>query len=195
MKSLQVVIRVFICLTLLTGVLYPLVITVLAQTVMKYQADGSFITYQNRLVGSYLIAQNFEKESYFWSRPSFINYNALTSGGSNLGPTSQLLKETVDQRSTLFAKAHGLEKQEVPSEMVYASGSGLDPHITPQTAHLQIARILKARQLDPQVHQPQVQSLISQLTEKRYAGFLGEECVNVLLLNLALDSAFSKAEK
>lgn len=164
-------------MTFLTGLLYPLLITLIAQTTMKPQADGEILLHQGKKVGSSHIAQKFESPKYFWPRPSAIDYNPLPSGGSNLGPTSASLKKTVEERKARFHSGN------IPSELLFASGSGLDPHITSSAAYFQIDRVAQARGLDSK----RVKELVDRLIEKRRLGFLGEPCLNVLKLNLALD--------
>jgi K+-transporting ATPase ATPase C chain len=156
----------FIWLTLLTGVFYPLLIWGIAQITMQEKAEGSMI----KNVGSSLIAQKFTSDRYFWPRPSANDYNALSSGGSNLGPISPELQKQVAER-----KAKGLF-----GELLYASASGLDPHISPQTAFLQIDRIAKARGKDQNV----IQALVQKHVER---SIFGPPCVNVLKLNIELD--------
>ncbi len=170
----------FLWLTLLTGLLYPLLITLIALT-MKQKAEGNFVFTEGRRVGAELIGQKFESAKYFWSRPSAIDYNPLPSGGSNFGPTSAALKKAVDERREKWIKAHN--RQDIPAELLFASGSGLDPHLSLPAAYFQIARVAKARNLDEE----RVKELIDNLAIRRRFGFLGEECVNVLLLNIALD--------
>ena len=164
------VIRMFVCLAILTGVIYPLLMTLLAQVAMPHKANGSFVEAQGKIIGSSLIAQKFTGDKYFWPRPSAGDYNPLASGGSNLGPTSAALKKIVEQR-------HADNK---PSDLIYASGSGLDPHITPAAAYYQINRVAQSRGMDSQA----VKTLIDSHIEGR---LFGAPCVNVLLLNLALD--------
>lgn len=180
--------RMFLWMTLLTGVAYPLLITAIAQLTMKYQADGSLITAHGKIIGSRLIAQKFESEKYFWGRPSANDYDALSSGGSNLGPTSVALKQAIDKRKDVIMKAHGIQDAaRIPSELLYASGSGLDPHITPLAAQFQVDRVLKARSKNGSRDKEALLKKIEELTQNRSFGFLGEPRVNVLQLNLALD--------
>jgi|688.fasta_scaffold16775_8 K+-transporting ATPase ATPase C chain len=180
--------KMFLWMTLLTGVLYPLLITLIAQFTFPEQSQGQFLTRENKIVGSKLIAQKFENPKYFWPRPSAIDYQPLPSGGSNLGPTSATLKQLVEKRSAHLMQTHSIhDSDRIPSELVYASGSGLDPHLTPAAAQFQIDRILKARNLDPSKGREKLLKLIEQLTEERRFGFLGEPVVNILQLNLALD--------
>lgn len=184
MKNLSCCLKMFLWLTLVTGVFYPLLITVIAQIAMKDKASGSFVTVDGKKVGSCLIAQKFASEKYFWARPSACDYNPLPSSASNLGPTSNDLKKLVDTRLKTIMEAHGsIDKKEVPSELLYASGSGLDPHITKGAARFQIKRIAKARDLSAK----KLEVLVESMVEKRGCGFIGEECVNVLLLNIALN--------
>lgn len=182
--------RMFLWMTFLTGIAYPLLITLIAQGFMHRQASGNFVTIQGKKVGAPLIAQKFEGDSYFWPRPSAVDYNPLPSGGSNLGPTSAVLKRAVEERRAKMALAHNVEETQVPSELVYASGSGLDPHLSPAAASFQIDRIVRARGFDPQAGKKAIEELIASKTEGRRFGLFGAPCVNVLLLNLALDERF-----
>lgn len=174
-------------MTLITGVIYPLLITLFAQLVMPKQANGSMIYVHGKAVGSKLIGQKFESNRYFWGRPSANDYNPLYSGGSNLGPISLKLKELVSQRKTYLLKQNGKENSDfVPSELLFASGSGLDPHITVKAALFQKNRIVKARGGD-EAFDRKISDIIIKKAEKRKFSFLGMPCVNVLELNLALD--------
>lgn len=186
MTSLWNSFRMFLWLTILTGIAYPLVIFLIAKLTMNDYANGSLILKNNAIVGSTLIGQKFESDKYFWSRPSAHNYNPLPSGGSNLGPTSVSLKKAVQERQTKFAEAHHVSADKVPSIMVYASGSGLDPHITPKAARLQIDRVVKARGWGESSSKT-VEDLVDKMTEKRDLRIFGEPRVNVLRLNMALD--------
>lgn len=169
--------RLFLWMVLLTGIVYPLLITLFAFA-FKPKSDGDFLSVEGRLAGARLIAQKFESEKYFWPRPSAIDYNPLQSGGSNLGPTSADLNKAVEERKNALAKAH--IGGEIPSELLFASGSGLDPHLSPQAAYYQIDRIAKARGFEA----GNIRKLIEGHIEGR---FLGVPCVNVLELNIELD--------
>lgn len=183
MKKLWNNVLMFLWMTVLTGIIYPLLITAIAQFTMKHKADGSFVKSNGKIVGSALIAQKFESEKYFWSRPSAVEYSPLPSGGSNLGPTSSVLKKAVEERQAKILKSHQVEKDKIPSELLFASGSGLDPHISIPAAKFQAERIAKARGISNE----DVTKLIDQMKINRSLGFLGSEYVNVLLLNQALD--------
>lgn len=168
---------------------YPLAVTGIAKAAFAKQADGSLITYKNgTVIGSSLLGQNFSGETYFHPRPSAAGangYDAASSGGSNLGPTSQKLAGQIKERVAAYRVINGLaENQQIPADAVTASGSGLDPHISPANAALQSARVAKARSVSLE----RVKELITASTDKASFGFLGEDGVNVLKLNLALDA-------
>ncbi len=168
----------------LTGVIYPVAVTVLAQLFFPNQAGGSLVYDKGNLTGSVLIGQPFSDPKYFWSRPSATSdypYNPLASGGSNLGPTNRVLIDQVANRTKLM-ESSGIQAP-VPSDLVESSASGLDPHISMQSALVQIPRIARARNLSEDA----VRSLVLQHVEDRQFGFLGEQRINVLKLNLALD--------
>ncbi len=174
-------------LTVLTGLLYPLAVTGIAHTLFPEQANGSLIAREGKVIGSALIGQYFDKPEYFWSRPSATSpfpYNAAASGGSNLGPTNQTLIETVKTRVAALRGADPSNDLPMPVDLVTASGSGLDLHISPAAALYQVKRVARARGLDETL----VQELVSRHTEERQFGLLGERRVNVLRLNLALDA-------
>lgn len=178
-----------IALTILLGIVYPLAITGLAQIMFPWQANGSLVRDSGgSVIGSALIGQNFTEAKYFHPRPSAAGkdgYDAAASSGSNLGPTNQKLIDSVQERSAAYRQENGLASEAVvPVDAVTASASGLDPHISPANASLQVARVASERGLA----EPQVKSLVDQYTEGRTVGILGEPGVNVLQLNLALDN-------
>jgi len=180
-KELRPAALAFLVLTLITGIVYPLIVTAFAQ-LFPNKAAGSVIEVNGRAVGSELIGQPFSDPKYFWSRPSATSpqpYNGAASSGSNLGPTNKALAEAVAERLKQF------EQKPVPADLVTASASGLDPHISPEAAQYQISRVAKARGMD----EGKIRSLVEQFTESRTLGVLGEPRVNVLRLNLALDAA------
>lgn len=175
-------------MTAITGVLYPLAATGLAQLIFPGQANGSLIVKNGRPVGSALIGQSFTEPKYFWGRPSATApnpYNASASSGSNLGPSNPALIEAVKQRIASLRAADPGNGAPVPVDLVTASGSGLDPEISPAAAQYQLARVARARGLSP----ARVQMLVDACTRGRRFGLLGEPRVNVLQLNLALDAA------
>jgi K+-transporting ATPase ATPase C chain len=174
---------VFLVLTALIGVVYPLVITGVAQVVFPHQANGSLIERVGKHIGSELIAQNFDRPEYFWSRPSSASYHGGASTGSNLGPTNPALLDAVQHRVEALQAADPANKRPVPVDLVTASGSGLDPHISPAAAEYQVTRVAKARGLAVE----EVRKVVEQHTETRQFGLLGEPRVNVLTLNLTLD--------
>ena len=176
--------RLTLVFTVLTGLLYPFAVTGVAQLAFRDKASGSLIERDGKIIGSELLAQPFTDARYFWPRPSACGYMTAPSGASNLGPTSAALQSNVTANATAFRAAHHLDADiPVPADMVFTSGSGLDPHISPEAARLQIARVAAVRG----VHDDAVQLLVEKFIERPQLGFLGEPRVNVLLLNLALD--------
>ena len=180
-------IRALIVFTVIVGVAYPLLVTGIAQVAFPRQANGSLIEKDGKVLGSSLIGQPFSDAKYFWSRASATSpmpYNGGSSSGSNQGPTNPALKEAVEGRVKALRGAGGDPSKPIPVDLVTASGSGLDPHISPAAAEYQVARVAKVRSLP----ETKVQELVAQYTEGRQLGFLGEPRVNVLSLNLALDA-------
>src|SRR5262245_42159999 len=186
MTHLRPALILLVVLTVVTGVIYPVMVTVIAQVVFPHQANGSLIVKDGKVVGSTLIGQPFDDPKYFWGRPSATSpypYNAASSSGSNLSPTNPALLKSVQDRVDARHAADPGNAAPVPVDLVTASGSGLDPHISAAAARYQVNRVAKARKLDPAV----VRELVERNTEGRQLGFLGEPRVNVLALNLALD--------
>ena len=190
LKHLRTSIIAVIVFTCLTGILYPLAVTGLAQLIFPKKANGSLIVKDGKTFGSELIGQPFNDPKYFWSRLSATGpfaYNAAASTGSNYGPINQAYLDGAKKRIQDLKAVDSLNTQAVPADLVTASGSGLDPHISIAAAIYQLPRVARIRNLN----QEQVRSLVAQYTEGRQLGFLGEPRVNVLKLNLALDETQS----
>lgn len=186
-KQVSNSIKMLVLLTILLGLIYPLGMVGIAQALFPEQAGGSLIRHQGTPVGSKLIGQTFTSPAYFYSRPSSAGegYDGANSSGSNLGPTNQKLMATVAERAETARQDNGAAQSvKVPTDLVLASASGLDPHITPAAAYFQADRVAQARGLTSQ----QVRQLVDSHIEKKQLGFLGEARVNVLLLNLDLDN-------
>ncbi len=182
-----IAIRALVICMVLTGVLYPAAITVVAQAVFPAQANGSLIRQDGRIIGSRLIGQSFSSPKYFWSRLSATSpaYNAASSSGSNLGPTNAALFDAVKGRIAALRDADPTNPAPIPVDLVTASASGLDPHISPAAAQYQMGRVARARGLSAAT----VEALVAQHTQSRWLGVWGEPVVNVLQLNLALDAS------
>jgi K+-transporting ATPase ATPase C chain len=181
--------RVTLVLTILTGLFYPGIVTGLCQWLFRHEANGSLIVKDGRVVGSSLIGQNFTQPEYFHSRPSAAGsdgYDASASSGSNLGPTSKRLIDRVKGDIDKFRQENPDYQGPIPADLLTASGSGLDPHISPASAQAQAARVAKRRGISLE----QVRSLIGRYIEQPDLGLLGDRRVNVLRLNLALDEQF-----
>jgi K+-transporting ATPase ATPase C chain len=180
--------RMTLVLTVLTGVIYPGIVTGLCQMLFPNQANGSLIYKDGKVIGSELVGQNFTRPEYFQPRPSAAGngYDATASGGSNLGPTSQKLVDRVKGSVDKFRKDNPNFTGTIPADLLTASGSGLDPHLSPESADAQVERVAQARGQSPQ----DIRNLVEQLTEGRDLGFLGEPRVNVLKLNQALDARY-----
>jgi K+-transporting ATPase KdpC subunit len=177
---------VWVCLTVITGLVYPALVTGIAQVAFPFQANGSLVRHQGRVMGSALIGQPFSDPKYFWGRPSATSpyaYNAAASLGSNLGPTNPELLARVKERVDALKRSQPGSDRLIPVDLVTASGSGLDPHLSPAAALYQVPRIARARGLS----EGTVTGLVAEHVEKRWFGILGEPHVNVLELNLALD--------
>ncbi|HEY4316529.1 MAG TPA: potassium-transporting ATPase subunit KdpC [Herbaspirillum sp.] len=188
---LRPVLVVFLLLTVVCGVIYPLAVSGISRLAFAGQADGSIVTKDGKQVGSLLIGQAFSSPQYFWGRPSATGpmpNNAEASGGSNLGPSNPAQLEAVKQRVAALKAADPGNAMPVPVDLVTASGSGLDPEISPAAAYYQAGRVAAARKVDVE----QVRGLISRYTKDRTLGFFGEARVNVLALNLALDLALDQ---
>ena len=178
-----------IVFTVLTGVIYPLVITGISQVAFHDKANGSLIERDGKVVGSELLAQQFTGEKYFWPRPSAGSYATVPSGASNLGPTSQALQSNVTANATAFRTGNKLPADApVPADMVFTSASGLDPHISPEAARLQVGRVAAARGIGEE----RVKALVEKFVEPPQWSVFGEPRVNVLRLNLALDDLNAK---
>lgn len=183
----MIALKFLLVMTILTGIIYPLVMTGIAQVTFPSKSNGSLIIKDGKVIGSELIGQKFDSSIYFWSRPSAVGYNPVPSGASNYGPTSDTLKKLVNTRKEFFAKINSVNiLADVPLEMIFASGSGLDPHISAAAAQLQVERIAQARHFDSSQKQKLLET-VKRLTEKPQFLILGEERINVLNLNLALD--------
>ncbi|MCE1199166.1 MAG: potassium-transporting ATPase subunit KdpC [Marinilabiliales bacterium] len=193
MKPILHSIRILLFFTLLTGVVYPLFITGLAQTFLPDPANGSLIRRDGKVVGSEWLGQSFVDKRYFSSRPSSTGYNALPSGGSNFGLTNEKLRQGVDSLKQQWIVRNGIDPEAaLPSEMLFSSGSGLDPHISPAAALMQINRIAVARNFDA-AQKLQLRSLVLSAVEPPQFHLLGESRVNVLKINLELDKLDAKS--
>lgn len=177
--------RLFVTLTVLTGVLYPLAVTGLASLLFPHRAGGSLVVRDGDVIGSELLAQKFNGARYFWPRPSAVDYATVPSAASNLGWTSAKLKASVLKREKSLKRSHPYA-DDIPAEMLFASGSGLDPHISPEAARFQMERIAKARGFDSEKKR-NLAKLVHRLIESPQWSFLGQPRVNVLLLNIELD--------
>ncbi|HZW38071.1 MAG TPA: potassium-transporting ATPase subunit KdpC [Ignavibacteriaceae bacterium] len=192
MKTIIKSFLMLLLLTILTGIVYPVAITVIGQLLFPSKANGSLIIKNHKIIGSELLGQSFTDSIYFHSRPSVINYNPLPSGASNLGLSSSLLKEQVNSRKFNFTLKNLLpDTTLIPAEMIFASASGVDPHISVESAKLQVNRILQSRDI-PNNKAEFLFSLIDSLTEYPQFWVLGNKGVNVLLLNLKLDKEYKK---
>jgi potassium-transporting ATPase KdpC subunit len=184
-KETITALKVFIILSILVGLIYPLAITLIAKVTMPNKANGSLITQNGKILGSKLIGQTFTKPEYFNSRPSAVDYDASGSGGSNLGPSSKKLMDEVAKRVAQARTENNIPANKpVPADMTLTSASGLDPHISVENALLQVSRISKIRHIP----ESELKQLIKQNTDPDFMGIWGQSGVNVLKLNLALDN-------
>lgn len=192
LKEIKTAVLLFIAFSLLTGLIYPLLMTGIIQITMPEKAGGSLIVVDGKVIGSELIGQNFSSPGYFHGRPSAVGYSANGSGASNFGPTSAKLMDQVRQRIELVRIENGLSPNAtVPGDLVLASGSGLDPHISMEGAMLQVPRVAKARGLP----ESEVKVLVYQHVEPLQFGIFGQNRVNVLKLNLALDNLTRRSNR
>ena len=194
-SQIRPAVTVFLLLTIVTGVAYPALVTAISQAIFPNRANGSIVEHEGKAIGSELIGQTFDAPGYFWGRPSAtlkddkeFPYNAAASSGSNLGPTNPALFDAVRDRVKALRDAHPDQTEPVPVDLVTASASGLDPHISPAAAEFQVKRVAKARAMSVD----KVRQIVSAHTEGRTLAVLGEPRVNVLKLNLALDRAGTK---
>jgi potassium-transporting ATPase KdpC subunit len=187
MKRIWNACLIFLTLSFITGILYPVCITAIAHTFFRKQATGSLLWNNGKVVGSRLLGQMFTSNKYFWSRPSAVGYNPLPSGASNLSPVSLALKDSVIHRRKIFTDANTIDSKTVAPDMIFSSGSGLDPHISPWAAKQQVERVCSARNLDS-AGRTKVYILVNRLIEGPQWGIFGEYRINVLALNRGLDS-------
>lgn len=191
LQQIQQAIRFLITFTIITGILYPLLITGISQIIFPKQANGSLIEYQGKIIGSKLIGQQFSSDKFFWGRPSAtapFAYNAAHSTGSNLGPSNPILLDSIANRANAMRQKNPQALGAIPIDLITASASGLDPHITIESALYQVLRISKARRIPAQA----INSLVNDLSEQYFFGVFGIKYVNVLQLNLALEQLSSQ---
>jgi len=187
MKTFIISIKAIIFFTILTGIIYPLFIFGIGKIFFSSQINGSLITKNSKVIGSELIGQKFDSTIYFHSRPSFVNYEPTPSSGSNLGPTSSVLKHIVDSLRKSYVDYNGLAANaDVPPDAIFSSASGIDPHISYENASLQIDRIMKARGFNSD-KKNKLTELVKNMIENPKYGFLGEPVINVVKLNIELD--------
>jgi potassium-transporting ATPase KdpC subunit len=187
MKNLFIAIKLFIILSLITGIIYPFAITGIGQLVFPHKANGSMIKINNNIIGSELIGQKFDSTIYFWGRPSAIDYNPMPSGGSNLNPVGTQLKDQIQARiDSIYTPLGYTEITKIPKDLLFASASGVDPHISPEASYFQVDRIADARNFNMD-QKNKLFELIKKSIESPDLYILGEPRVNVLLLNLELN--------
>lgn len=191
-KQTIIALKFLLVMSVLTGIIYPLIMTGLAQLAYKSEANGSLVERDGKIIGSELLGQKFDSSIYFWSRPSATNYGTVPSGASNYGPTSDTLKKQVEARRLLFSSVNLIpDSLTIPKEMIFASASGLDPHISPESALMQVDRIIKSRNFN-NIQKERLLKKIKELTESPQFLLLGEARINVLMLNLELDKIENK---
>lgn len=179
-------VMLFFIMTLLCGVIYPLIVFGIGQTFFHKEANGSLISRDGVVIGSELIAQSFKDPKYFWPRPSASDHGTIPSAASNLGPTSRALSLKIDERRRQFAEANKIDEQHIPNDMLTTSASGLDPHISLASARLQVERISHARALDEN-HKAQLMRLIDDMAEQPKLAKFSKKMLNVLMLNLKME--------
>jgi K+-transporting ATPase ATPase C chain len=186
-KQIIISVRLFLIFTVVTGIIYPLIITGISKIFFHEEAEGSLVKENDIIIGSGLIGQEFDSIAYFWSRPSAMSYQPLPSGGSNYSWSDQRLKALVAERKKAFIRGNMLnDTTSIPVEMLFASASGLDPHISSRATFLQAERVARARNFNDDQKQ-KLAGLIVKMTEKPQFSIFGEERINVFLLNLELD--------
>lgn len=186
--QLLIAVKLLLVMTVITGIIYPLLMTGTSQLFFAKKANGSIVMKDGIIVGSSLIGQQFDSTIYFWSRPSATNYNPIPSAASNLGPTSGKLLKQVSERRDIFLNSNRLtDASQIPKEMIFASASGLDPHISPKAAFLQMDRVATSRKMNEKQRQ-ELRQFIERKTENPRFSLLGESRINVFELNLALDN-------
>ncbi|MDI7186616.1 potassium-transporting ATPase subunit KdpC [Leptospira santarosai] len=193
LHTMAISIRVLFILTFITGILYPIVITGFAERFFPFQSNGSLAIAEGKTTGSELIAQKFTKNEYFWPRPSETDYYTIPSGASNQSATNASLRDKIEERKRNLLEKHPDQKS-VPNDLLFASGSGLDPHISPDAARFQMNRIIKARKLNGDRIRL-FRDVVERSIERPSFGYIGENRINVLRLNLKLDSEFGKILK
>jgi potassium-transporting ATPase KdpC subunit len=188
MKNLKIAVKMFLIMTIITGLVYPLAITGFAQLFYPNKSNGSMIYEKNKILGSELIGQGFTKPEYFWGRPSAIANNPMPSGGSNLSPVGKVFKEQFQARFDTIRKYHGnFALNQIPKDLLFASASGVDPHISPDAALFQVDRIVKARHFNSE-QKEQLIKIIQNSIENPDLFIFGETRINVLKLNILLKS-------
>lgn len=196
MQNFRQSFKMILFMTFLTGIIYPIIVLLIANLTMPWNAQGSIILDGNRPRGSRLIGQKFNDNRYFWGRPSAVNYSALPSGASNLGPTSAKLREEIQDRRFKIAEAHNIQDLgSIPIGLICASASGIDPHISLEAAYFQLARVAQARSMTSEDMKLKIQEMIENNSIKPIGRLFGVQHVNVLMLNLALDAFEEQLKK